>query len=189
MSNAADTDYYELLQVSPNAQPETIHRVYRMLAQRLHPDNQMTGDSEQFRHLTEAYRVLCHAERRTQYDIARQSHQQDRARLLSESLRALDDMGSEQLLRVAVLEVLYGKRRMEPARPGVFFLDLEKMTGRPREHLECTLWYLVQRGYVVRSDGSTLEITADGVDYLESRCAVEKPVPRLGTARPVARAG
>jgi curved DNA-binding protein len=32
-------DYYEFLQISPNADAETIHRVYRFLAARLHPDN------------------------------------------------------------------------------------------------------------------------------------------------------
>ena len=29
-----DYDYYEQLQVSPSAEPDTIHRVYRLLAQR-----------------------------------------------------------------------------------------------------------------------------------------------------------
>ena len=35
----ADTqiDYYETLQVSANADPETIHRLFRILAQRFHP--------------------------------------------------------------------------------------------------------------------------------------------------------
>src|SRR6266702_8690906 len=32
-------DYYEFLQISPHADNETIHRVYRYLAGRLHPDN------------------------------------------------------------------------------------------------------------------------------------------------------
>jgi curved DNA-binding protein CbpA len=32
-------DYYEILQISPTAEPETVHRVYRLLAQRCHPDN------------------------------------------------------------------------------------------------------------------------------------------------------
>ena len=39
-------DYYEFLQISPNAEPETIHRVYRFLAGRYHPDNPDTGDPE-----------------------------------------------------------------------------------------------------------------------------------------------
>ena len=37
MAVANESDYYELLQISQNAEPETIHRVYRLLAQRYHP--------------------------------------------------------------------------------------------------------------------------------------------------------
>ena len=61
------TDFYEVLQISPNADPDTVHRVYRLLAQRFHPDNQSTGDSEKFRMLTEAYQVLGDPERRAEY--------------------------------------------------------------------------------------------------------------------------
>ena len=39
-------DHYEVLQISPNAEPDTVHRVYRLLAQRLHPDNAQTGNAE-----------------------------------------------------------------------------------------------------------------------------------------------
>ena len=35
-------DFYEVLQISPNADPDTIHRIYRLLAQRFHPDNAET---------------------------------------------------------------------------------------------------------------------------------------------------
>ena len=58
-------------------------------------------------------------------------------------------------------------RRAEPGSPGVFVLDLEQLTGRPREHLEFTIWYLSQRKLVTRDDQSSLTITADGVDYVE----------------------
>ena len=57
-------DFYEVLQISPNADPDTIHRVYRLLAQRFHPDNQETGDPARFRQITEAYQVLSDAEQR-----------------------------------------------------------------------------------------------------------------------------
>ena len=50
-------DYYEILQISTNAEPETVHRVYRLLAQRYHPDNAETGNDATFRKLTEAYHV------------------------------------------------------------------------------------------------------------------------------------
>ena len=67
-----------------------------------------------------------------------------------------------------MLEVLYTRRRVEPDTPGLFSTELEKLTGRPREHLEFTLWYLIQKKLIARSDNSLLLITADGVDYLEA---------------------
>ena len=51
-------DYYEILQISPNAEAETIHRVFRILAARFHPDNPETGDSGKFIRLAKAYEVL-----------------------------------------------------------------------------------------------------------------------------------
>ena len=61
-------DYYEFLQISPNAEPSTIHRVYRFLAGRLHPDNPGTGDAEKFLLLKQAFDVLSDPERRAEYD-------------------------------------------------------------------------------------------------------------------------
>ena len=66
-------DFYEVLQVSPNADPELIQRVFRLLARRYHPDNQRTGNATLFRQLHEAYTVLSDAERRAQYDAIHES--------------------------------------------------------------------------------------------------------------------
>ncbi|HEY3441449.1 MAG TPA: DnaJ domain-containing protein [Paludibaculum sp.] len=54
----AGEDLYELLQVNPMAVPDTIHRIYRLLAQRYHPDNRDTGNEESFARLTRAYETL-----------------------------------------------------------------------------------------------------------------------------------
>jgi hypothetical protein len=67
--------------------------------------------------------------------------------------------------------VLYTRRRLELDSPGLSPLDLEKLTGRAREHLEFTIWFLVQKKFITRSDGSMLTITVDGVEYLESNQA------------------
>ena len=67
MDWTTDSDFYERLQISANAEPETIHRVYRLLAPRFHPDNQETGDEGRFREITEAYQVLSDPEKRAQY--------------------------------------------------------------------------------------------------------------------------
>lgn len=160
-------DHYETLQISANAEPETIHRVYRMLAQRFHPDNKETGSATRFRLVSDAYEVLSVPEKRARYDVVHQQRQQDRWRLVSKGAEADNDFAVEQLLRLTVLEVLYTQRRVEPGVPGVFSPDLEKLTGRPREHLEFTIWYLVQKKFITRGDSSLLVITADGVEYLE----------------------
>jgi hypothetical protein len=70
-------------------------------------------------------------------------------------------------VRLTVLEVLYTRRRLEPDSAGLSPLDLEKLTGRAREHLEFTIWFLVQKKLVTRSDGAMMQITVEGVEYLE----------------------
>jgi curved DNA-binding protein CbpA len=161
-------DYYEVLQVSASAELETIHRVYRLLAQRFHPDNRETGNPSRFRQISEAYTVLSNPEERARYDVRHQQQRQDRWRLVSNGGQADNDYEMEQMVRLTVLEVLYTKRRMEPREPAIFSLDLEEMIGRPREHLEFTIWFLNQKKFVTRDDNSRLIITADGVEHLEA---------------------
>ena len=168
MADDAPVDYYEVLQVNPNAELDTVHRVYRLLAQRYHPDNQETGNPTRFREVSEAYRVLSDLEERARYDVQHQQHKHDRWRLVSTGAAAENDFELEERVRLTVLEVLYTKRRMEPREPAIFTLDLEAMTGRPREHLEFTIWYLGSKKFVTRDDNSRLVITAEGVEYLEA---------------------
>jgi DnaJ domain/PilZ domain len=70
-------DYYELLQISPNAEAETIHRVFRIMAARFHPDNSESGDSEKFLLLTKAYETLSDPARQSAYDERHRSRRSD----------------------------------------------------------------------------------------------------------------
>lgn len=167
MTNDQNLDYYEILQISPNAEPETIQRVYRLLAQRSHPDNIESGDASRFRLISEAYEVLSDPQRRAQYDVIHGQKRHDRWRLVTTGRTAENDFEVEQIVRLTVLEVLYTQRRVEPQAAGFFLTELESLTGRPREHLEFTVWYLVQKGFAHRTDNSRLTITAAGVDHLE----------------------
>jgi curved DNA-binding protein CbpA len=49
------TDYYEILEISPNANSETIERIFRCLALRYHPNNQESGDLSRFNEIVEAH--------------------------------------------------------------------------------------------------------------------------------------
>jgi DnaJ-class molecular chaperone len=91
------TDYYELLQISPNAEPETIHRVYRLLAQRYHPDNRETGNAQKFRQLHDAYTTLSDPAKRAQFDVAHEKQRNDRWKLASAGDRSETDVDVEKL--------------------------------------------------------------------------------------------
>src|SRR3954470_11657710 len=172
-------DYYELLQISPSAEPETIHRVYRLLAQRYHPDNQQTGNESRFRELVQAYETLTDPERRAQYDLVYNESRKSRWQSVAAPEHADNPIEVEHMVRVTVLEVLYDRRRAEPGGAGVFVLDLEQLTGHAREHLEFTVWYLTRKNLIAREDNSKLSITADGVDYLEAQYQVNGTRKRL----------
>ena len=167
MANTNNVDYYETLQVNPSADPETVHRVYRFLAQRFHPDNAESGNEARFREIHEAYTVLSDAERRAQYDVSYHQHRKDRWRLVSAGAQSENDFELEQSMRLMLLEALYTKRRVEPDEPAIFAGDLESLLGRAREQLQFTMWYLQQKKFVTRDDNSRLLITADGVEFLE----------------------
>jgi curved DNA-binding protein CbpA len=160
-------DYYETLQINANAEPETIHRVFRLLAQRFHPDNSDTGDVERFRVLTEAYEVLSDPERRAKYDVVHQRLWRERWKV-AEGSAGDADFQTEQIVRLTLLELLYTRRRTEPRQPSLSLLDAEALTGRPREHLEFSIWFLTQKKFVQRGDDSAITITADGVEYFEN---------------------
>ncbi|MDH3732840.1 MAG: molecular chaperone DnaJ [Gemmatimonadota bacterium] len=62
-------DYYELLDVSRDADAEQIKKAYRKVAMRYHPDRNDEADAEdRFKEVTEAYEILKDPGRRDLYD-------------------------------------------------------------------------------------------------------------------------
>jgi len=165
-------DYYEFLQISPNADHDTIHRVYRFLAARFHPDNPETGDVDTFNMLRTAYDVLSNPEKRNEYDLACQREAPPK-QPLSKHVDFMDNMEGELNRRLAVLAVLYYRRRANPYSPEVSLAEIELRMGFPRDYLDFTTWYLLKKGYVTRADNSDFTLTAQGVDFVETqRCNI-----------------
>lgn len=162
-------DYYELLQISPKAEPDTIHRVYRFLAARYHPDNPETGDPEQFLILQNAFKTLVDPELRAEYDIARQDSEVQSIPM-SPSIDFMDGIQGEVNRRLALLSLLYRRRRISPQTPEASLAEAESQMGFPRDYLDFSIWYLKNKKYITVGDNSALALTALGVDYVESNC-------------------
>jgi curved DNA-binding protein CbpA len=159
------TDYYEILEISPNANSETIERVFRYFALRYHPDNQDTGDLTRFSEIVEAHNTLKDPVKRAQYDLEHKDHSSDRWKLTASNTKGME---RDIVIQDKLLSILYVKRRQNISDPGFGDVELENLSGCPREHLEFHLWYLKARGWVGRLENGTLAITVEGVDRTNS---------------------
>src|SRR5580698_8450467 len=64
-----EIDYYAVLDLKAGAAAEEVHRAYRLLAMRHHPDrNSMPEAAATMARINEAYAVLSEPVRRRQYD-------------------------------------------------------------------------------------------------------------------------
>jgi curved DNA-binding protein CbpA len=169
-NNTKLVDYYLFFQINPQADHETIHRVYRFLAARFHPDNQDTGNPEMFELLQNGYEILSNPARRAEYDAFRERDEQSLKLVpLSTSIDFMDSLDGELNRRLAVLAVLYIKRRSTPHLPEVTLLEIETRLGFPRDYLDFTMWYLLKKGYITRGDNMSSTLTAEGVDFIETQ--------------------
>jgi curved DNA-binding protein CbpA len=161
-------NYYDLLQIHPRAEMETVHRVYKLFAARYHPDNLQTGDAERFRQIREAFEVLSNAESRASYDQNLEFNQPT-ALPVFQSKEFTDGIDAEAKLRIGVLCLLYAKRRANSDLAALSMLDLENLMAFPREHLQFSIWYLKGRRFITQDDRSSFVITPEGVDFLETQ--------------------
>ena len=159
-------DYYEVLQISRRAEPETIHRVFRMMATRFHPDNPETGNIERFMLLKRAYETLGDPERRMAYDAMHPAHSPQPIPLFA-MREFVDGVEGENNRRLGILCLLYNQRKGSPDSPALSLLDLEQMMAYPREYLAFTLWFLREKSFIRVEENSSYAITAEGVECVE----------------------
>jgi curved DNA-binding protein len=169
MSENHFEDFYEILQVSQNADFETIERVFRMLAKRYHPDNTRTGNESKFRALVEAYRTLSDPEQRAAYDAANEGMRGDRWKSFYQPPSPSNGFEADLKLRHGILSIVYTARRQNALRPGVGIVLFENLLGCPREAMEFHLWYLKEKGFIQRTDTGEFAITAAGVDEISGK--------------------
>ena len=103
-------DYYELLGVPRSASDEDIHRAFRRLARRYHPDVSAGADADaRFQALSDAYEVLHDRQRRAHYD---------------RSLPAITEVGGPPRAAAAA--------RPQPSVRAPYFSEPRRSTAVPR---------------------------------------------------------
>lgn len=177
-------DHYEVLEIEPKANSETIQAAYARLAKLYHPQEPETGDQEKFDAVNLAYEVLCDPELRKEFDKLKGLDAEESPKFTGYSF--FESLGREAELRSAILCVLYDRRRIKPFTPSISVRHLEGMLEATSDELVFALWYLKQKGLVASDDKSSLQITVGGMEFMEKN----PPQPDLvvGLIRPAARA-
>jgi hypothetical protein len=178
-ASSGEPDHYETLQISRKADLQTIHRVFRIMAARFHPDNPQTGDVEQFLRMKQAYSVLSDPESRREYDASLDKGRDDGPKPIFRMREFVTGVEAEANRRLGILCLLYTQRQMDPDHPGISLLDLEKEMGFPREYLSFSMWYLRSKEMVTVADNSDYALTAAGADFVEEKAARNDIAARL----------
>jgi curved DNA-binding protein CbpA len=170
-------DHYAVLDVDPKADSDEIQAAYAKLAQRYQPKSP-TADAEKFEAVNLAYEVLSDAELRTGFDKIKGVGQDQSAPKFT-GLEFFDALGREALLRVALLCVLYDRRKTKPLAPSISVRHLETILDSTSDEMTSVLWYLKQRNLLRSDDKSSLHITVDGMDFVENKKPTAEDVMRF----------
>jgi curved DNA-binding protein CbpA len=182
MSENQFVDYYDLLQLSPNADAETIERVFRHLAKKYHPDNTGHANNERFIQIVEAHQTLADPEARAGYDVKYQNYWDQKWKVASVA-SDLSALGDDRVIRERLLSLLYTQRRRNMKNPGLGENELAHLVRTPLELVEFHLWYLKAKSWVERLETGHMAITALGVDQAEQNRQMLSP-ERLIENRP-----
>jgi curved DNA-binding protein CbpA len=163
----SEIDYYELLEASENARPETIEMLFRFKGQQLHAQLKEGTDEKELVQLAMAYKTLSNPEAREEYDRKRRERM-DKAAAQKNPTNSASQLDSDLADRQKILSTLYFQRRKSMRQPGVGDSTLEAAAGCTPEELNFHLWYMGERGWLRREESGSISITATGVDKIEN---------------------
>jgi curved DNA-binding protein CbpA len=170
-------DHYVLLGVEPSAELSAIQLAHAALSQKYDLSNLETGDAEKLEAVNLAYEVLSQPALRNEFDKVK-GVGEDHSGPKFSGLEFFESFGRESSLRLALLCVLYDRRRSKPFTPSLSIRHIESILTATSEELVSVLWYLKQRNLVASDDKSSLQITVDGMEYLEkNRPSAESVMP------------
>jgi curved DNA-binding protein CbpA len=153
-------DHYIVLGVEPNADSQAIRAAHAKLTEKY------AGDKGKLDNLNQAFEVLCDPDLRASFDKVKGVDLEVGGPKFTgpEFFEALEQSAG---LRAAILCILYDRRRVKSFKPSLSMRHLDGMLHVKGEALNFALWYLKKRSFVVYDDKSAMEITVEGMDFLE----------------------
>ena len=125
-------DHYALLGIDPQSVAETMHQAYAEQARKYRPQNSLTGDAEMFNAINLAYEVLSDPVRRREYDELHGIGQQEGGPRFS-GAAFFNGLEREEVLRSAILCLLYDRRRTRPSATLTFALSAAALPSETGE--------------------------------------------------------
>ena len=159
-------DHYVVLGIEPGSDSETIQRAYSKLAMKHHPIKGDAPDEERFKSINQAFEILSDPAARQAFDDLRGGPKKEIPPTFSGD-QFFQALSNEVTRRQALLCILYDRRRLKPATPGLSMRQVENMMMITAEELQFSAWYLKQRGFLVSDDKSNVTITVQGMEHLE----------------------
>ncbi len=152
-------DHYKLLGVDPKATLDVIQLAYNAL-------KATATTPEQIAEFDLALEVLSDPMSRKMFDAVR-GGEDDREFIFS-GLDFFHSMVHDRDRRMTMLCVLYDVRRQNPRVPMLTLRQFEKVVNMTEEQIQMALWYVKTLGLVSVDDKSKMQITAQGMDFLQN---------------------
>lgn len=153
-------DHYKLLDIDQKADLATIQKAHaKLMACR--------PSAEHLEELNLALEVLSDSASRKMFDAVRGGGDDDRD-ISFTGMDFFNSLQGERDRRSTLLCVLYDVRRNNPRIPLITMRQLEQIVRMTEVEIQLALWYAKTLGWVVVDDKSKMQITAIGVDYLQS---------------------
>ncbi len=158
-------DHYKLLGIDPKSSPDVIQLAYNALAD-LYKPGAKEANTEKFAAINLALEVLLDPAARKMFDAVRGG--EDEREVTFSGLEFFSSLVQERDRRMTMLCVLYDVRRQNPRVPVVTMRQFEKIVDMTEDQIQLCLWYLKTLGWITVDDKSKMQITASGMDFLES---------------------
>ena len=166
MASERFVDYYDLLSLDLSASLELVEASIRILLQRYGQQNKETADAEKLEVVKKAYLVLSDRQNRAQYD---RDYKQRRTAegTAANAVVTPETVRAEIRKRLLIVKVLYEQMMKDSHSAALTAIGLSQGVGVPIERLQFSLWFLKEKGLLIRNDQGDYCITADGVEWLE----------------------